>query len=189
VRKNWINDIIEYINRHKIAILGTPWHPKRTSKIRYFPSAHCTFFDLEKGKKTNRSRTGSLLDKISFAKRRRIGTSRDTGWIIYDKLKNSSLKIESFQAVYHPKKRRLLDKLLPDRLSLIPKRKDYFRTSGSSTSHFDKMSDLGWEEFFWQSTLFGFHVRCYPKRSGEEIPIEDHYKKVKEVLVEVEESR
>ncbi len=207
-RKNWISDIIEYMNRHKIAILGTPWHPKRTSKIRYFPSAHCTFFDLEKtnkadldflpeydnadlwlkGKKINRSRMGSALDKLSFSKRRRIGTSRDTGWIIYNKLRNASFKIENFQAVYQPKKKRLIDKFVPDRFSLVPKRENYFRTTGTRTSHFKKMSDLGWEEFYWQDTLFGFHVRCYPKRSNAENPVEDHYRKARDVLDELEEN-
>ncbi len=204
-RRNWIRDAIEYMTNENVAILGTPWHPRRASKIRYFPSAHCTFFDLGKvskvdldflpdydnadnwlkEKKTKRSGPGSILNKISFSKRRRIGSSRDTGWIIYKKYKDSGLNIESFQAVYQPKRKRFIEKFVPDRFSLVPKQKDYFRTSGTSTSHFKRMSDLGWEEFYWQSTLFGFHVRCHPKRTKATTPIEDHLKKAKAVLTEL----
>ena len=47
VRENWIHAVIQHMTEHGIGILGVPWHPRWTHKVRYFPCVHCMFVDLE----------------------------------------------------------------------------------------------------------------------------------------------
>lgn len=204
IRENWIRDVIEHMEGGNIAILGTPWHPGRVSKIRYFPCAHCTFIDLgkiaketldfspdyEEGsdwvgkKKAHRSIAGRLFAKMTFAKRRRIATSRDTGWRIYDRYHDDEkLKIECFQPVFQAKKRnRRIEELLPDSLSFIPKRPGYYQEKGFESCGMTSFRDSGWEEFFWQNKPFGFHVRCFPIRDSGEQSLAAHFSQAQACL-------
>lgn len=52
VRQNWAMDMIRYMDHHELAMLGVPWHPKRSEHYRYFPAVHCTMFDTERMAKT-----------------------------------------------------------------------------------------------------------------------------------------
>ncbi len=208
LRKNWIQDIIAHMRSGNVAILGAPWHPKRASKFRYFPCAHCTFIDLHKIPKETldfapdyennpglmnatmrrHSRINSLTARLTFAKRRRIGSARDTGWRLFRRHSNDpSLKIECFQPVFQPRaRRRFVDNFFPDHLSLTPKRRGYFSETGFTTYGLPDLQSNGWEEFLWNNAPLGFHVRCHPIRNMKsDQPISNHYKAVKTLLDQI----
>jgi len=205
VRKNWIEDVLAHMRSRNVAILGAPWHPKRSSKYRYFPSAHCTFIDLHKihkdmldfspdyegdpawlnSRKCHRSGVNAWIARLTLAKRRRIGRARDTGWRLFHRHRDDpSLKIECFQPVFQPRVgRRILDRFFPDHLSLTPKRRGYFSKTGFAIHGFPDLQANGWEEFLWNKAPFGFHVRCYPVRhSKSDHPLDVHYRNVKDLL-------
>jgi len=48
VRRGWVEAVSEYIENHSLGFLGVPWHPKYSSKYRYFPAVHCFFADTSK---------------------------------------------------------------------------------------------------------------------------------------------
>src|SRR5215470_8766244 len=48
IRENWADEVISYMTENGLAFFGVPWHPKYTSKYRYFPCVHCMFVDLGK---------------------------------------------------------------------------------------------------------------------------------------------
>jgi hypothetical protein len=48
IRDNWADSVISYMMENDLAFFGVPWHPKYTSKYRYFPCVHCMFVDLRK---------------------------------------------------------------------------------------------------------------------------------------------
>lgn len=205
IRRNWVEDIIAHMRSRNVAILGAPWHPKRPGKFRYFPCAHCTFIDLQKirkdvldfspdyendpvwirDKKRRRSNVYSLIARLTFAKRRRIGVARDTGWRLFHRYGNDpSLNVECFQPVFQPKAgRRIVDKVFPDHLSLTPKRRGYFSETGFTVHGLPDLQSNGWEEFLWNEAPFGFHVRCYPIRSRKsDCSLDAHYRSVKDLL-------
>jgi len=209
IRRNWIQDMITHMHTGNVAILGAPWHPKRTAKFRYFPCAHCTFVDLHKihketldfspdyesdpgwinGKKNRLSAARSLIARLTLAKRRRIGTARDTGWRLFRRYANDpSLKVECLQPVFQPRPgRRLVDRFFPDRLSLTPKRRGYFSESGFAAHGLPDLQSNGWEEFLWNGMPFGFHVRCYPIRDRKSgLPLDAHYGAVKDLLERIQ---
>ena len=47
VHENWIHAVIQHMTERGIGILGVPWHPRWTHKVRYFPCVRCMFVDLE----------------------------------------------------------------------------------------------------------------------------------------------
>ena len=46
LKKNIILEVFNNMNKNKLSIYGTPWHPKWYTKYRYFPCSHCLFVDL-----------------------------------------------------------------------------------------------------------------------------------------------
>ena len=40
LKKNWIEQLIIFMKKEKISILGVPWHPKWFIKYRFFPCSH-----------------------------------------------------------------------------------------------------------------------------------------------------
>lgn len=114
IRKNWISDLIEHMQRNHIVFLGSPYHPKWYMKIRYVPVAYCLLIDLEQvnrsdldfivryppekegGGKIKKSlpeslrkifRPASHLLSWLIFNRKLIEAERDTGWHLYDKIK------------------------------------------------------------------------------------------------------
>ena len=61
-----------------------------------------------------------------------------------------------------------IERLLPDRWCLVPKRPGYFSESGFSEQGLADLDRRGWEEFLWRGEPFGFHVRSQPKLKGKE---------------------
>ena len=208
VRENWIHAVIQHMTEHGIGILGVPWHPRWTHKVRYFPCVHCMFVDLEvapvetldftpdidgmpgdgrtAGSTSSRRRL-KLPDPLKLRRRRRIGTSRDVSWRIHDRYASDpGMRIECLQPVFRTRgwARGRLERLLPDRWSLLPQQADYFTTAGFKEHGLPDLDARGWEEFVWQDRPFGFHVRSQPKLKGQEF-LADHLAEVQEVLREL----
>lgn len=201
LRPHWMRDVLSHMRRGEIAFLGAPWHPSRLRKLRYFPCAHCMFVDLERvppdaldfrpafdalaeyaAEKGGRS-TLVRLDPLELRRRRSVGTSRDTGWRIYDYWRRrSELRVECLQPVHRPRRlRRWIERPLPDRLRLLPLRAGYFTPRGFRSRGLPDLEARGWEEFVWRDDPFGFHVRCHPKTSGGQ-SLERHYAWVEELI-------
>jgi hypothetical protein len=112
----------------------------------------------------------SKLDPIKLHKRRFIGTSRDTGWRVYDRYRDDpEIRVECLQGVLRPSRLSVcLETPLPDRLRFVPRRAGYFTTRGFRERGLHDLESLRWEEWMWQGGPFGFHVRCFPKLSSGE---------------------
>ena len=48
VRKNWIKEVLEHMDRKGLAFFGITYDPKKYAKYRYFPVINGVFVDLEK---------------------------------------------------------------------------------------------------------------------------------------------
>ncbi len=109
------------------------------------------------------------------ARRNTIGVSRDTGYRLFRAFGNER---ESPQQcvlpVFLPERdlapvltwwpNRMAEKLLPDNLCYVPKRRGYFTKTGfRALGNFDAAA-VDWEEFVWQGSPFGFHVRRYGRQ-------------------------
>ncbi len=183
IRPDWISGVLRYMQSQRVAILGVPWHPSRTRKLRYFPCPHCMFLDLGQVDRAQLDFTPgpghapspqkgrfSKLDPMKLHKRRFIGTSRDTGWRVYDRYgDDSDLRVECLQGVLRPSRLSVyLETPLPDRLRFVPRRAGYFTTEGFRERGLQDLESLRWEEWMWQERPFGFHIRCFPKLSSGE---------------------
>lgn len=97
------------------------------------------------------------LASMRMIRRPFIGVFRDTGWQFYKDYHNR-VASECVSEVYQPKSYPL-DRFLPDRLSIVPKKTGYFTTKGFE--HFgypETFSYCGWDTYTWQQQPFGFHV-------------------------------
>lgn len=101
-----------------------------------------------------------------------IGSSRDTGYGVYEVFgARPEFKVECVQPVFdyctsdiNPRYlvsvfNWLVEKLLPERLSYIPKRKNYFTNKGFGHSGLIDVFSKGWDEFMWKERPFGFHLQ------------------------------
>lgn len=204
VHENWIDAVIRHMMKHGIGILGVPWHPRWTHKVRYFPCVHCMFVDLEtvpietldftpdidgmpssaRTITANKAVRLKLPDPLKLRRRRRIGSSRDVSWRIHDRYaSDAGVRNECLQPVFRAggRMRERLERLLPDRWSLLPQRQAYFSATGFKELGLPDLDARGWEEFIWQGRAFGFHVRSQPKLKGQE-SLADHLAEVREVL-------
>ncbi len=191
IKPNWVNEIINYMEQNDVSILGVPWHPSRSRKIRYFPCAHCVFFDLSKvsletldftpdydsnaswvnQKPSKKSIAQKVKAKIFLEKRKKIGTSRDTGWRIFDLYFDASkIKVECLNPAFNPSfLEKVKDLFYPDNMSFIPKKKGYFFDSDFNKFGWESDGLKNWEKFFWKGKPFGFHVRCFPLRKEDDV--------------------
>ena len=211
IRKEWITDVLIHMSANRVSLFGAPWHPRWYRKIRYFPCAHCLFIDLAQipresldfvpgyegvppyevdwnpvGKTAKALRWSlRILDPIKFRKRRFIGASRDVGWRIYDRFfADPQVKSECLQPVFHPQMhplKRLIERCLPERYSLVPKGRDYSTERGFKERGLPDLDGLAWEEFVWRDEPFGFHIRSTPKSSSGEV-MDLHLSRLKDLL-------
>lgn len=204
VRKNWIRDVTEYMISKKLEFFGAPWHPRYFNKYRYFPCVHCLFVDL---KRVNITALNFLPDILNnnqevvignnksifivrlirgFIKdwqdRSLIGTSRDTGYLLYKKFKDRTsetispyykvdirglMPIIISPAIYV----KILETFIPDRFCFIPKKEGYFSKLGFKDFGFLDTTCFGWEEFIWKNQPFGFHLRRHVNNEINNIKI------------------
>lgn len=114
--------------------------------------------------------------------RRQIGKSKDTGILIYEKLGKKMIFEESlellnpvsgskdFQKVDHLdyKIGRLIEHLIPEAVSYIPKSKNYMENQSNLPSDLkSKINKQEWEEFSWNGDLFGVHMRNFPTNMSD----------------------
>lgn len=203
VRKGWIEEVTDHMLSRKLAFFGAPYHPKWYLKYRYFPCAHCLFIDMEKVARESidfrpafdvtktvkrkeresprrRSPIKKLVRQLQFKKRRRIGSSRDTGYSVYRRYGlEGKLPYECVLPVFRPELDcdvpftlssrigTLLDKLLPDHLSYTPSRPGYYSRDGFREHGYPDLSSRRWEEFMWKGLPFGFHLRGYGQAQSD----------------------
>jgi len=189
IRKKWIQDILGFMKQRDLAILGAPWHPQHFVKWRYFPCSHCLFIDGKKipisevdlspgfnqscefrgqpapRKMATRAYEG-ILRRIFRKRAASIGHSCDTGYAFFRKYcRSTEYQIDLFQPVWRRiGMKRLCEFLLPDFLSYIPKRPNYFSDRGMEEFGLPNCEQHYWEEFLWKNKPWGFHIRCYPKK-------------------------
>ena len=48
VRRHWIRDVLEHMQRAELTFFGVPCHPRKDSAYRYFPYVACLFVDLDR---------------------------------------------------------------------------------------------------------------------------------------------
>ena len=48
IKNNFLNEMIDYMQKNDVTLIGAPWHPKWYSKFRYFPCHHCMFVNTKK---------------------------------------------------------------------------------------------------------------------------------------------
>ncbi len=61
---NWINEILDHMQKNNLSFLGSVWHPAWYAKYRYFPSIHCFFIDLGKVDVKKLNFTPDIKDNI-----------------------------------------------------------------------------------------------------------------------------
>ena len=204
LRKNWMRIILAHMQKNDLALFGAPWHPVHIKKIRYFPGPHALFVDF---KKVPASQIDfrpdyhaimlrpTLADSLArsvrktthaISKRLEIGTSRDTGFRIYDRLRSAVLFeyltpvfIPAMDLSHIPEAASAWERIMPDRFSYIPKRSGYYTEQGFRSAGFTDARREHWEEFMWQEKPYGFHVRGTDKLKND---FEGRIKAVKDIL-------
>jgi hypothetical protein len=195
IQDDWIAKILDYMKQESVSILGAPWHPQRYKKWRYFPCAHCTFFDLSKidsqaldfrpdydayprlDKKHSKytKKLIKLVDPLKLRERRFIGHSADTGYRIFQLFfNNTQHKTRCLTPVFSPSIfSQLYDAPFNDASSLIPRAVDYYSPSSFTDFGLPDLRRLECEEFLWRNEPFGFHVRSFPKRqkAADTLPV------------------
>ncbi|MDP3772343.1 MAG: hypothetical protein Q8Q94_03150 [bacterium] len=186
-----LRTIIDLMKKKNLAFFGIPWHPIiHSSKIRYFPATHAFFVDREKIKdgldfepQYHRfpQKKPSILplkmqkawNLLSLKKRRSIGKSKETGYKVYEQYRHLPYATAVSVIDYTPT---LLDKVLPDSLCFMPKRKGSTTPIGfKETGHYDARG-REWQEFMLDGAPFCFHVR-----GGSKKFFEDTEKKISEL--------
>lgn len=198
LRPNWINDVLEYMEKSSLAVFDVPWHPKWFKKPRYLPATHAIFVDSTKLKLTELNffpqlslEPAAWIKKLSLPRkiknlvlgRVRVGLSRDMGFIIGEKLQNENLKYECAVPVFNPAFN-ILNFLLPDRFSYIPKKSGSYSKKDFNDFGYPSFPLLSLaEKFMWKEKPFSFHLRGHKSalgRGGE--TFDDLLKELKSIL-------
>jgi len=127
-----------------------------------------------------------VKDLLRLEQRKTIGSNADTGYSISQQYRESfSFQHECVVPVFKPNcafkqgrdyvgqikgidffgslTNRIIEKLLPDYMCFIPKRRGYYSKVGFCDLGYFDVSAQGWEEFLWQGKPFSFHLRNFPK--------------------------
>lgn len=113
---------------------------------------------------------------LSFTVHRRyIGTAYDTGYRLYRSYHHSKEythdilqpTMQNVIAPYHLRYGigKWLEKWMPDAINFIPKKPNYFTSQGFTLHGLPDVEALGWEEFLWENSPFGFHLRRFNRRA------------------------
>jgi hypothetical protein len=111
--------------------------------------------------------------KEDARQRTTIAVSRDTGYTLAGEFAKGrhGLKaglitpvykpVDGFtpKTVFGPQRNALVDALMPDRLSYLPKRLGSHTDKGFADYSYPDYRGIGWEEFVWRGAPFSFHVR------------------------------
>lgn len=129
---------------------------------------------LVKLKRKLRVLTKSIISLL--INRRYIGCSNDTGYLVakrYALMQRSATETltpnvilaRDFTKPHYLTTRwgKMIERVIPDRWSYIPKLQGYFTNMGFKSHGLPDLAPLGWEEFMWRGSPFGFHMRRYNK--------------------------
>lgn len=194
VRPEWIGEILLHMKENALAFFGAPYWPADYAKFRYFPSApFCMFVDLEKipistldfdarfnlqTKLEDKKMKSGLFPLFSIKLRKAlVNSSPDCGYNIYEQYyDHPDLSAECVIPVYNSFKESGLSSplgmiinyffefLLPDHLSYVPKKPNYYTDIGFKESGYFDVRSRGWQEHMWKKAPFGFHVRGMRQR-------------------------
>ena len=133
---------------------------------------------------------GYFLDLLheEFMQREALGSSKDTGYQIFRKFSNrDEYKREILKPYFDPKRtvfypncvtaiqKKYFDILYPRQRRFIPPKTYYIKNNFFSYGYPD-CAAYGWEEFFWKSLPFGFHIRQNERKMlKQKIFIDDLY--------------
>ncbi len=188
VRRDWIREVLEQMEREDLSFFGVPHHPRSVSKYRYFPCAVCLIVDtrsvdvaeLDWTPETEpapyagrRSWFDALLASYlrkRYAFRLEGDLSLDTGFRVYRHYRGITrsecvqpvVRPEHLRRKLSPPKQRVLEKVLPDRYCLLPKRPGFFTDEGFAARGYADTAALGCEEFMWRGEPFALHLRGAP---------------------------
>lgn len=120
-----------------------------------------------------------------------IGSSRDTGYALYEKyFNNLSFASECATPVFKPGLSKMnpwyltsflnlfSENFFPDGLCYVPKMRSHYTTKGFSDLGYSDVFSKGWDEFMWNGVPFGFHLQG-AKKDGTTT---DHSEEIPELL-------
>lgn len=184
VRPGWITDVIDHMIKNKLHFFGTPYHPSRFIKYRYFSSINCFFIDLKHINykdldfgpdyngamnvmpflgRVNR-RASKILRNLFFGKRAKIMCSRDTGYKISEKFSRFA-PFDLAKPVFKPKQPiSFFERILPDKFCYAPKKLGYYSETSFAELGYPDAASFGWEEYVWRKEPFAVHLNANRNR-------------------------
>jgi hypothetical protein len=191
IRPDWVRELLEYVEVHRLAFFGSVWHPRWSYQPRGFPSVHFMLIDLEQVPVSaldfTPDMTGDRLDAVISAPHLpipralrsllQVGRFRDTGWRVRDRFRRSTLRFECLVPHWNlevaldvaPWLHRWLSPWLPDALNPLPRGSSALTDQSFLRSDSVTGYERGWEEFFWRGAPFGVHLRTVGRRAGDVI--------------------
>ena len=118
--------------------------------------------------------TAVIVESMTI-NRRIIGSAHDTGYLVERQNAGRQHRIETLLPSVRLSKDftrprflttrwgKRIEALVPDRWSYIPKLQGYFTNMDFKSYGLPDLAPLGWEEWMWRDSLFGFHMRRYNK--------------------------
>ncbi|MDP3770374.1 MAG: glycosyltransferase [Candidatus Sungbacteria bacterium] len=161
---------LDFFPEIEISVLGKAVHKEKIfdkknktfrKKIKRFIPGSLAFF------------AGRVMRTLSMTSRRlAIATGRDTSYRIFAHYGHDpTYRREYVRTVFDPDTdvslvgrlwmplNRLIERLLPDRLCYVPKRKDSYTDTAFKDLGYADLGANGWEEYMWQGAPFGTHIR------------------------------
>jgi hypothetical protein len=177
--RNWLTELLTAMSAKDLVCIASTWHPRWFWQPRYVASVHFMLLDrhriaLEEMSLTPDQHHRRKLKRFKglpwFVKQRLLrGTSRDTGWRLVQHLQEREQEVELLTPVfesrpYFRRKTLLLDRILPERVSLTPRRRQSYSTKSFLRADHRELYELGWEEFRWRGEPFAVHMRQVGRR-------------------------
>ena len=167
LRRHWMQTVIQHMQTRDLSFFGSVWHPKWSYQYRYFPSVHYMMIDLKKislgALNFLPDMNGNKFDKLVSQPQiplplwlrtaLQVGQFRDTAWRIYQQYQNQANECLVPHFIATP------NSFIPDRFSLIPKKKGYYTQQSFLQPISSFAYENQWEEFFWQDLPFALHLR------------------------------
>jgi len=205
IKKNWIKNIIEFMEKKNIDLFSSPYHPVKDWIKPFIPSVYFMILNTEKIKKNNLDfsppEVNEILNKKKILKQNLFENDFIFYWVLLisflfrDKyryqirklgdvghnllnFKEAKLYLTSpaISKIRDLKLNRLiLDKFLPDRYRLIQKNSNFSFKTFKDFNYYD-FRELGCQEYFWQKEPFAFHLR------GSIKPFDNNLDDLKKIL-------
>ena len=205
IRKNWIKNIIEYMEEKNIDLFSSPYHPVKDWTKPFTPCVYFMILNTEKINKNklnfNPPEINEILNKKKILKKNLFENNPMFYWVLLigflfrDKNRyqirklgdvghnllnfkeiNLYLTQPAISKIKDLKLNRLiLDRFLPDEYKLIQKNSNFSFKTFKDFSYYD-FRKLGCQEYFWQNMPFAFHLR------GSIKPFDNNLDELKKIL-------